>query len=1190
MPHIIFVVPDSGWDFFLPLASQLEQRAGRSVWFDRDPSFGADDWQQSIQRAISTSEAIIVHMIGDAAENARWKQMTAWAVEHCQEQPEDEAPPLITVRWEPAALPPNLADSPVIDAVGYAWEDIITQLLAWLPASRPIGGSLFLPRWPRLPTFRGRQALLDALHTDLMGLHRGYGGPRAVCLCGPDGSGKTQTAVEYAHRYRFYYPGGIYWLNGRACWQDEIAFLAVETAIDASHSEVTTTARQLVVSFQRFLAQHGQEALLILDDVENPMDVFSREIASGLRVTDLRVPVLLTSSLDGEIKTPRLAVFTLDPLEPPEIQAVLAGARQEPVDQAGEAALYGVLDGQPLAASLLAAALRIGNQTTLKTLLAELSAIGTDTTPLDMVARLVIWHWEHLAEESARRLLALAAAYGDTEFLPAERLRLVMSADPDPGASDQVFDNSVRLLFDHGLLHPAGPDTLSLHRSVQEIILSHVDQWPGWLLDGAQRLTAAYRTPHVLDEQVRRRAFSALQTDMRETRLALTEARLSLSALDWLERLFDAPALPLRRWQPGDRSDSLILIQHLREQAHHQADPELGRACDEWLAAFAHLRTGTPWRFPVYSPLLRTLYGHHGPLLAVVALPDNRRVLASSDKPELCLWDVETDEVLRVLEGHTEPVYGLAVLPDGRHALTASDDNTLRLWDLKAGETRLSLHGHSGAVRGVAVLPGGQHVLSASWDGTLRLWNLLNGETEQVLSGHTSSVNAVAVLPDGRRALSASFDRTLRLWDLPTGRVARVFEGHQGLVLHVAIAGPEGQYALSASNDRTLRLWDIDAGTVQQVLEGHEGPVSQVVILPAGHLALSASADRTLRLWDLDSGVSRLALYGHQGPVYSTDILSDGRRAVSVSEDRTLRLWSLTSFASGRFSSRGHAWSIRCLIVLPGDQPRVLSASFDGTLRVWDLESGHPIRALPGHAEPILSLAVVPNSQWIVSALSDGALRVWNIWSGETAQILSGHTLGVLDVTALADGQRVLSASYDDTLRLWDLPSGSTLMVLQGHTEPVLRVRVLPDQQQALSASADHTLRLWNLDTSETLRVLEGHSGPVVDIALLAGGKQALSASEDATLCLWEVASGRALRQLRGHSSALRSVLVLPGERLALSAAHDHTLRLWDLHTGEMLSVLHMAAGPLCLALLDERHVIVGDDMGNIRVVDIVLP
>ena len=30
------------------------------------------------------------------------------------------------------------------------------------------------------------------------------------------GLGKTQLAVEYAHRYRFNYPGGVFWINAGA--------------------------------------------------------------------------------------------------------------------------------------------------------------------------------------------------------------------------------------------------------------------------------------------------------------------------------------------------------------------------------------------------------------------------------------------------------------------------------------------------------------------------------------------------------------------------------------------------------------------------------------------------------------------------------------------------------------------------------------------------------------------------------------------------------------------------------------------------------------------------------------------------------------------------------------------------------------------------------------------------------------
>ena len=64
----------------------------------------------------------------------------------------------------------------------------------------------FTVPYPQNPLFVGRNEVLESLHAQLAAYRR-------VVVTGTGGLGKTQLAVEYAHRYREEYPGGIYWLT-----------------------------------------------------------------------------------------------------------------------------------------------------------------------------------------------------------------------------------------------------------------------------------------------------------------------------------------------------------------------------------------------------------------------------------------------------------------------------------------------------------------------------------------------------------------------------------------------------------------------------------------------------------------------------------------------------------------------------------------------------------------------------------------------------------------------------------------------------------------------------------------------------------------------------------------------------------------------------------------------------------------
>src|SRR5690349_19515846 len=73
------------------------------------------------------------------------------------------------------------------------------------------------------PEFVGRDADLERLRQLFK---ESAAGVRRAALVGMGGVGKTQLAVEFAHRNRSDYPGGVYWVNAAAPLVAELATLA----------------------------------------------------------------------------------------------------------------------------------------------------------------------------------------------------------------------------------------------------------------------------------------------------------------------------------------------------------------------------------------------------------------------------------------------------------------------------------------------------------------------------------------------------------------------------------------------------------------------------------------------------------------------------------------------------------------------------------------------------------------------------------------------------------------------------------------------------------------------------------------------------------------------------------------------------------------------------------------------------
>lgn len=67
-----------------------------------------------------------------------------------------------------------------------------------------------------------------------------------------------------------------------------------------------------------------------------------------------------------------------------------------------------------------------------------------------------------------------------------------------------------------------------------------------------------------------------------------------------------------------------------------------------------------------------------------------------------------------------------------------------------------------------------------------------------------------------------------------------------------------------------------------------------------------------------------------------------------------------------------------CLTWLGGSR-YLATGCMDGKVRLWDSLSGDCVRTLNGHNEPIQSLSVSANQEFLVSVSTDGTARVFEL-------------------------------------------------------------------------------------------------------------------------------------------------------------------------------------------------------------------
>jgi len=219
-----------------------------------------------------------------------------------------------------------------------------------------------------------------------------------------------------------------------------------------------------------------------------------------------------------------------------------------------------------------------------------------------------------------------------------------------------------------------------------------------------------------------------------------------------------------------------------------------------------------------------------------VELSTNGRVLATSGRHGLALWDVERGELLHQLhsvQNWANPGFS----PDGRRLAHWSKDRPFRvaLWDVATGSEieRLPIAGgteHTFSPDGTWLAVGHQR-------GTIQLLNLQSREVTS-FTNHTGLVRAIAFSPQGDLMVSGAHSREVSVWNIAEARSVGVLRGPKQLVAAMAYA-PGGDVFASGSKDGTIRFWspDVVPTSVSEEMKLSESSI-QAGILTAdgGHL------------------------------------------------------------------------------------------------------------------------------------------------------------------------------------------------------------------------------------------------------------------------------------------------------------------------------------------------------------------
>lgn len=204
------------------------------------------------------------------------------------------------------------------------------------------------------------------------------------------------------------------------------------------------------------------------------------------------------------------------------------------------------------------------------------------------------------------------------------------------------------------------------------------------------------------------------------------------------------------------------------------------------------------------------------------------------------------------------------------------------------------------------------------------------------------------------------------------------------------------------------------------------------------------------------------------------------------------------------------------------------------------------------NADPVMSVAFIPNSPILVTGSFKSRYRLWDVQSGQVVKtITAGDPVG--RTFALSpDGRLIAGGSFDNSIKLWEVATGNVLSTFQSQTDRPISLAFSPSRSLILSGS-NSGATLWDAEQGHLLYTFT-NVGRVDSVAFSADGKLAvLSSTTDTKLV--NVGARTVVRAFGAKWPALFS----PDGRFIVSGnslgSFDRTVRFFDVSSGVVAKV-----------------------------------
>jgi len=178
------------------------------------------------------------------------------------------------------------------------------------------------------------------------------------------------------------------------------------------------------------------------------------------------------------------------------------------------------------------------------------------------------------------------------------------------------------------------------------------------------------------------------------------------------------------------------------------------------VAIFDAYSEDTPYDGPKVEAKV-SIVGHNGIVNKAFWSPLNDRLVTSTDKGKLAIWDVERQTKLQEIDAHKGSCSAMDISKDFSVIATGSQDGSVKLWDFRSLKQLNALE-NGRPVNAIALSPtqnhlfvgGGQEASKVTLEGKkgnfeVKIFHTVFSEELGSVEGHFGPINSLAVHPDG---------------------------------------------------------------------------------------------------------------------------------------------------------------------------------------------------------------------------------------------------------------------------------------------------------------------------------------------------------------------------------------------------------------------------------------------------------